>query len=357
MRILFWGTPDFAVPSLRALVGEGHDVVGVVTQPDRPAGRGRRLRASPVKEVALDQEIPVLTPERPVGEEFEAALRELDPELSVVVAYGHILRPRILELPPLGSVNVHASLLPDLRGAAPVNWAVARGLERTGVTIMQMSEGMDAGPILLQREIPIASDDSATALYLRLAEVGAQALVEALVAMEAGLLEPREQDHAAATFAPKVNRETARIDWARPARQVADHIRGMDMVPGAWTTLDGEPVKLFSPRVPLGLTAPEEGSSLGGAAGLGSPGEGVRREENPGSAPPPAPPSEGPAPPSEAPAPGAILAAHPDRGLVVATGAGGQVELDEIQPPGKRRMLAADWLRGRDPFPPEACFR
>ena len=321
MRILFWGTPDFAVPSLRALVGEGHEVVGVVTQPDRPAGRGRRLRASPVKEVALDQEIPVLTPERPVGEDFEAQLRELDPELSVVVAYGHILRPGILELPARGSVNVHASLLPELRGAAPVNWAVARGFERTGVTIMRMSEGMDAGPILLQREIPIAPDDSATSVYMRLSELGAQALVEALVAMEADLLEPQEQDHAAATFAPKVNRETARIDWTRPAREVADHIRGMDMVPGAWTTLDGEPVKLFSPHLPEATSA--------------------------GQSDPPAGPPE----------PGTILEADPQGLLVVATGAGGQVVLGEIQPPGKRRMPAADWLRGRDPLPPEVRFR
>ncbi|TVR64527.1 MAG: methionyl-tRNA formyltransferase [Gemmatimonadales bacterium] len=320
MRILFWGTPDFALPSLRALVGEGHDVVGVVTQPDRPAGRGRKLRASPVKELALEEGVPVLTPHRPVGEAFEAQLRELDPELSVVVAYGHILRPAILELPPRGSVNVHASLLPLLRGAAPVNWAVARGHDRTGVTIMQMSEGMDAGPILLQREIPISPEDSATDLYLRLAELGAQALIEALVAMEAGLLEPLEQDHEAATYAPKVDRDTARIDWARPPREVADHIRGMDMVPGAWTTLKGEPVKLFSPRA-LDSVQPED------------------------------------AVPVTLPAPGAILVADAERGLVVATGAGGRVTLDEIQPPGKRRMPASDWLRGRGELPPEERFR
>jgi len=320
MRILFWGTPDFALPSLRALVGEGHDVVGVVTQPDRPAGRGRQLRASPVKELAQDEGIPVLTPDRPVGEAFEARLRELEPELSVVVAYGHILRPGILELPSRGSVNVHASLLPRLRGAAPVNWAVVRGYERTGVTVMQMSEGMDAGPILLQRESPIDPDDSATLLYLRLSELGAQALVEALTALEAGILEPREQDHAAATYAPKVNRETARIQWARSPREVADHIRGMDMVPGAWTTLEDEPVKLFSPRV---LDAAPLGDA--GSEGL--------------------------------PEPGTILVSDPERGLVVATGSGGRVALDEIQPPGKRRMAASDWLRGRGESPPEVRFR
>ena len=304
MRILFWGTPDFAVPSLRALVGEGHHVVGVVTQPDRPAGRGRKLRASAVREAAESEGIPVLTPEAPRGDDFVAQLGELEPELSVVVAYGHLLRPQVLELPDRGSVNVHASLLPKLRGPAPVNWAIIRGHRRTGVTVMQMTEGMDEGPILLQREVPIAPDDTATGLYLRLAELGAEALIEALALMESDLLEPEEQDHRRATHAPKVDRETARIDWSLPARQVADRIRGMDMVPGAWTLLGEEPVKLFAPR--------------------------VVEADAPG-------------------APGQILVADPDRGLVVATGEGGAVELEEVQPPGKRRMGAEDWLRGRGP--------
>ncbi len=320
MRVLFWGTPDFAIPSLRALLGEGHQVVGVVTQPDRPAGRGRRLRASPVKEIALEEGLPVLTPERPWGEEFEGELLALEPELSVVVAYGHILRPRILEIPTWGSVNVHASLLPRLRGAAPVNWAVIRGHNRTGVTIMEMSEGMDEGPILLQREIPIVPEDSATALYLRLSELGAEALIEALAMMEAGLLEPTEQDHEQATHAPKVDRATARIDWSRGPRQVADHIRGMDMVPGAWTLLDGQPVKLFSPDAATSGSGTPDGDTSSG----------------------------------ESQAPGTILRADPGEGvLVVATGEGGAVALSEVQPPGKRRMGADDWLRGGGPEPGE----
>jgi methionyl-tRNA formyltransferase len=305
VRILFWGTPDFALPSLRALLGEGHDVVGVVTQPDRPAGRGRRPRGSPVKETALEEGVPVLTPEAPRGKRFLRALSALDPELSVVVAYGHILEAEVLELPPRGSVNLHASLLPELRGAAPINWAVARGYERTGVTVMRMTAGMDEGPILLQRELPIAPDDTATSLHFRLAELGAEALVEALGLMEMEGLEHREQDHDRATYAPKVDRETARIDWNRPARDVANHIRGMDMVPGAWSTLDGEPVKLFQPRLRPGRAGAE---------------------------------------------PGTILEADPRVGLLVAAKEGALI-LGEVQPPGKRRMEARAWLRGSGPGP------
>jgi len=307
MRVLFWGTPAFALPSLRALAEEGHQVVAVVTQPDRPAGRGRALRPSPVRAEAEREGIPLLTPDRPRGEAFLDALRALDPEISVVVAYGHILRPEVLELPPRGSVNVHASLLPELRGAAPINWAVLRGFTRTGVTIMQMTPGMDEGPILRQVEVPIEDDDTASDLYVRLSEVGAAALVETLALLEAGMAEPREQDHAAATYAPKVDRETARVDWSLSARRVADLIRGMDEVPGAWSLLEGEPVKLYAPEV----TAPEPGAE---ASRMGYP--------------------------------GSILAAHPRDGVVVATGEGA-VCIREVQPPGKRRMKAGEWVAGR----------
>lgn len=305
MRVLFWGTPDFAIPSLRALLGEGHEVVGVVTQPDRPAGRGRTLRPSPIKELAVEEGLPVLTPDTPRGEEFMASLEALEPEISVVVAYGHILRPEVLELPPRESINVHASLLPELRGAAPINWAVARGYDRTGVTVMRMTAGMDEGPILLQLETPIAPDDTATGLHLRLSELGAEALVEALTLLEVGELPEVEQEHERATYAPKLDRAAARIDWSRPAEDVARHIRAMDMIPGAWSTLDGEPVKLFGPRV---LEA--------------APGE----------------------------EPGTVLHADPDTGLVIQAGLGG-VSIEEVQPPGKRRMGAGDWLRGGGPGP------
>ena len=303
MRILFWGTPDFAVPSLRALTEEGHDVVGVVTQPDRPAGRGRKLRGSAVKRVALEEDdYPVLTPERPRGESFMESVRELAPDLSVVVAYGRILNREVLDLPARGSINVHASLLPQLRGAAPINWAIVRGKEVTGVTVMRMVEEMDAGPILLQLEEPIAPDETASELTARLSELGAAALVETLAMLQLGAIEEREQDHALATLAPKIDRATARVDWADDAPVVANHVRGMDEVPGAWSLLGGEPVKLFQPEARSGYS---DGSS-----------------------------------------PGVVLRADPDGGLLVASG-NGAVALGEVQPTGRRRMLASDWIRGR----------
>jgi len=302
VRILFWGTPAFALPSLRALEGEGHEIVGVVTQPDRPAGRGRKLKPSDVKVHATEEGYPVLTPERPRGDEFLERMTDLRPEISVVVAYGHILPPEVLELPPGNSINVHASLLPELRGAAPVTWAIARGYETTGVTVMEMVEEMDAGPILFQLEEPIGPSETATDLGSRLSEVGAAALVEALALLEADAVDPREQDESEATYAPKVDRETARIDWQREPWAVSDWIRAMDRIPGAWTTLGGEPVKLFRP-VPL---------------------EGYEHDEDPGR----------------------ILVADPDQGLTVAV-EGGAVALDEVQPAGKRRMSVVDWLRGR----------
>lgn len=299
LRIVFWGTPIFALPSLRALSDEGHEVVGVVTQPDRPAGRGRKLRPSPVKQVAQEEEIPVLAPQKPWGESFMEDFEALRPDLSVVVAYGHILKPEVLDLPPLGSINLHASLLPELRGAAPVNWAIIRGHRTTGVTVMRMAEAMDAGPILLQIPEAIGPTETATELGTRLSEIGAEALVEALALMDAGDLQEREQDDSKATFAPKLNREMARIDWALPARQVADHIRGLDAVPGAWTLLAEEPMKLFRPTAEPDFSHGTE--------------------------------------------PGTIL--DWEGRLLVATGEGA-LFVDEIHPPGGRRMAAEAWVRG-----------
>lgn len=273
----------------------------MVTQPDRPAGRGRKLTPSPVKEVAQEEGYPVLTPERPRGEAFMDEVRRLEPELSVVVAYGHILLPQVLEIPPRGSVNVHASLLPKLRGAAPVHWAILRGHEITGVTIMRMVEAMDAGPILLQTPEAIGPRETATELGTRLSEVGAEALVEALALMAAHALEEREQDQEEATYAPKVDREMARVDWSRPAREIGWHLRGLDRVPGAWTLLDQEPVKLFSPTP--------------------DPDQGHGRE------------------------PGTVLPGVGEGELWVACGEGA-VRIDEVQPPGKRRMATRAWLQG-----------
>lgn len=304
MKILFWGTPAFAVPSLRALDDEGFDIVGVVTQPDRPAGRGRHLAASAVKEVAGELGLPVLTPERPRTEEFIAEIEALHPDLSVVVAYGHILTRRVLDVPTHGSINVHASLLPELRGAAPINWALMRCHDRTGVTIMRMVEAMDAGPMIHQVVEPILPDETATELSIRLSEIGAAALVEALALLSTGEHREVEQDHGRATFAPKIDRQTARIDWSRGSRDIACLMRGMDDVPGAWTTLDGDPVKMFRPDVP-------DDEGRGG---------------------------------STAAEPGTIVDAG--SGLHVATG-DGVLAVGEVHPAGARRMRAADWVHGR----------
>ena len=302
MRILFWGTPAFAVPSLRALGEEGHEIVGVVTQPDRPAGRGRELRASAVKVEALEQSFRILEPESARSDDFVEEIAALGADLSVVVAYGQILSLEVLSVPPRGSVNLHASLLPALRGAAPINWSIVGGDTVTGVTVMRMVEQMDAGPILFQAEEPIAREETASDLRMRLSEIGAEALVEALVLLEAGLIEEREQDESRATYAPKVDRATARIEWAHPSVVVENFIRGMDAVPGAWSELEDQPVKLFRP-----VADPE-----------------VIPEGRPGT----------------------IVEADPDTGLLVAT-AEGAVRIREVQTQGKRRMDAGAWILGR----------
>lgn len=309
MRILFWGTPSFALPSLGALLGEGHDVVGLVTRPDRPAGRGRRMQAPPTKELAEAEELPVLQPERARGDAFLAELRALEPELSVVVAFGQILPLEVLEAPPLGSVNLHASLLPALRGAAPVNWAIIRGHDQTGVTVMRMVEAMDAGPILFQIPEPIGEWETATDLGSRLSEVGAAALVEALALLEQDDLEAWPQNEDEATYAPRIRREDAHVDWTLSAVEVDRWIRGMDEVPGAWTLWRGDTLKVYRPE-PL----PERTHDA---------------------------------------APGTVLEVHPEdpaEGILVACGSGA-VWVREVKPAGKRRMRTADWLRGRGAAP------
>jgi methionyl-tRNA formyltransferase len=298
VRVVFFGTPEFAVPSLEALLGEGFDVVAAVTRPDQPQGRSRSTAVPPpVKTAAAAEDVPVLQPERPTGDAFLERLRALAPDVGVVVAYGHILAPQLLALPRHGMINVHPSLLPELRGAAPVEWAILNGLEQTGVTIMQMEAGLDSGPILLQIPHDIDPDITGGELSEHLSEMGAQALVEALALLETGQLRPRAQDHARATYAPKLTRETARVRWTDSAEQVARVIRALDPRPGAWTELHGREVKLFAARV---------------VEGQGTPGE-IRTTAD---------------------------------GLRIATGRGA-VQVDEVHPAGKPRMSAADWIRGR----------
>lgn len=302
MKILFWGTPEFSVPSLRALAEEGHDIVGVVTRPDRPAGRGRELRASAVKAEALDQSFRILEPESACGDDFVEEISGLRVDLSVVVAYGQILSREVLDVPAQGSLNLHASLLPALRGAAPINWSIVRGDTVTGVTVMRMVEQMDAGPILFQVEEPIGPEDTANDLRIRLSEIGAEALVEALMLLEGGVIEELKQDESRATYAPKVDRATARIDWACGSVAVSNFIRGMDTVPGAWSELEGHPVKLFRPEADPDVIAEAR--------------------------------------------PGTIVEADWDTGLLVAA-AEGAVRICEVQPPGKRRVEVGAWILGR----------
>ena len=298
MRIVFFGTPEFAAASLRALLRERFTIAGVVTRPDRPQGRSRStLVPPPVKSLALAEGLPVLQPTRPVGDVFLASLRHLAADLGVVVAYGHILKPEVLAVPPRGMLNVHASLLPRFRGAAPIQHAILEGEVETGVSIMVMEAGLDSGPVLHRVPTPIEPDDTGGTLTGRLAELGAAALVEALSLVAAGAARPQPQHHAAATFAPKVDRALARIDWTRDAASVARQIRAFDPVPGAWTQLGDDPVKLFSPRVS-----------------------------------------------DHAGEPGAVLAAG--ERLLVGCG-DGSVMVREVQPAGRSRMSADAWVRGR----------
>ncbi|HZH40060.1 MAG TPA: methionyl-tRNA formyltransferase [Gemmatimonadales bacterium] len=298
MRVVFFGTPEFAVPSLLALVGEGFEVAAVVTRPDKPQGRSRStLVASPVKTAALAESLPVLQPERPKDPGFVAQLQRLAPDVGVVVAYGHILTPELLAIPRLGMVNVHPSLLPALRGAAPIEWAILNGLPSTGVTIMQMEAGLDSGPILHQIPHTLSDDVTGGELTLHLAEVGAQALIETLAMMAGDGLKPVPQHHDRATYAPKLTRETGHLTWDRDEAVVRRTILALDPKPGAWTTLEGLEVKLFGARP---------------AAGSGPPGEVLRAE----------------------------------RELVIAAGAGA-LSISEVQPAGKPRLSALDWIRGR----------
>jgi methionyl-tRNA formyltransferase len=297
MRILFWGTPDFAAPALRALVGEGFEVCGVVTQPDKPQGRHRDIIAPPVKQIALAEGLPVFQPTTLKDPEFLQMFELMRPDLSVVVAYGHILPQHIIDFPKFGTINIHASLLPALRGAAPIQAAIREGMEETGVSIMRMVLALDAGPVILTSKTPILEDETYGELRERLAELGALALIEALALMQLGAAKERAQDNALATYAPKVTRDMARVDWTLSAREVANTVRAYDPAPGAFTTLRGTDVKLFGAKV---------------VEGSGAPGEVVAGGET----------------------------------LVVACGSGA-VAVHDLQPAGKRRMPAVDWHRGR----------
>lgn len=294
------GTPDFAVPSLKALIDGGYDVVGVFCQPDRPKGRGHKLAACPVKEVAVAAGIPVFQPERIKREEGVAALRSLAPDLCVTAAFGQLLSQEILDIPPLGTVNVHSSLLPKHRGSAPINWSIIKGDQVTGVTTMFTDKGMDTGDILLMRETPIGEKENAGELSDRLAVMGAQLLVETIRALEGGTLVRTPQNHDEATYEPKMDKELGRIDWSRNAQEIDWLVRGATPWPGAFTTLGDQTIKVFDVEILPGAPSGEAGK---------------------------------------------IIAADAKNGLVVSCG-DHDMELKTIQMPGAKRMNAKDYLRG-----------
>ncbi len=299
VRIVFMGTPEFAVPSLEKLVQDGYEVVCVVTQPDRPKGRGRKLKPPPVKEVALRYEIPVVQPERLSEKEFLNILVQKEPELIVVVAYGQILPKSILEIPKFGAINVHPSLLPKYRGAAPIQWTIMNDEPVTGVTIIKMTEKMDAGPILLQKEVSILPDETAGSLHDRLARLGADLLLEAIDKILSGSIKEVPQDETKATYAPKIDKSLSKIDWNRSAKDISAKIRALDPWPGAVSTVKDRELKLFS-------------SSVIDSSYKGVPGR-IYSVENEG---------------------------------VVIEGGEGLVLVREVQAPGRKRLKAKEFLKG-----------
>ena len=290
------GTPDFAVPSLQALIDAGHDVCAVYTQPDKPQGRKQILTAPPVKTLALEHDIPVFQPNTLKNEDEQARLRELAPEVIIVVAYGKLLPKAVLDIPPHGCINVHGSLLPRWRGAAPIQWAVIAGDEMAGVTTMQMAEGLDTGDMLLTYETKVGEKETAGELFDRLAQSGAELLTQTLVKLDE--ITPRPQDDAQSCYAHMLDKQMAVIDWSRSAHEIDCLIRGLNPWPIALTTLSGERLKVFAAEK---------------ANGRGEP--------------------------------GTVLEADPKKGLTVACGEGA-LRLTEIQLVGGKRMKATDFLRG-----------
>ncbi|MBQ6267455.1 MAG: methionyl-tRNA formyltransferase [Clostridia bacterium] len=298
MRIVFMGTPAFAVPCLQRLLDLGHTVTGVFTQPDKPQGRHGILTPPPVKTLALAHGLPVYQPDKMRDGTALELLQAAAPELVIVVAYGKILPQALLDVPPCGCINIHASLLPQLRGAAPIQWSILNGFDETGVTAMQMDAGLDTGDMLLSRTLAIDPDETAGALSERLSQLGADVLEETLAALQAGTL-TRTPQPAEFTYAPMLSKALSPVDWRRTARQIHDQIRGLSPWPGATAQLSGKTVKLHQSRL-LDQTAD-------GALGT-------------------------------------VLAA--DKRLIVVCGDGGCLEITELQAQGKRAMSAADFLRG-----------
>lgn len=303
-RVVFMGTPDFAVPSLQALAETGeYNIVSVVTQPDRPAGRGREIRPSDVKVAAEERELPVWTPETLEQDDAVERLRAMSPDVGVVAAYGEILRPNVLDIPDKGFINVHASLLPKYRGAAPIPEAILNGDETAGVTIMLMDEGMDTGPILAQRSIPVRHDETGGSLFERLSKLGAEVLVETLPRWLEGDITPHPQNDDEATVTRMLKKKDGRIDWAAPAVQIERQIRAYTPWPGSFTTWNGRRLKIIEAHV---ADVPGDESTPGTVHRL-------------------------------------------DAGVAVATGAGWLI-LDKVQVAGKKVVTADEFVNGYQDF-------
>ncbi len=296
-RIIFMGTPDFACPTLQKLLDRHEDIIAVFTQPDRPKGRGHKLQSPPVKELALANNIPVYQPVKVRNPEVIEQIRTLRPDLVVVVAFGQILPASLLEIPPHGCINVHASLLPRYRGAAPLNWCIVNGETETGVTTMLMDAGLDTGPMLLKSSTPIGPDEDIQSLHDRMSQLGAALLVETLDALKAGSVQPEQQDDSLSCYAPMLKKEHGLIDWTRPAVDIYNQIRGLAAWPGAVTWLEGAQIKIYRSAVARG-----EGSC------------------------------------------GSVIAAGRE-GIEVACGQGSLI-IRELQAAGSRRMDAASFLAG-----------
>ncbi len=312
MRVVFMGTPDFSVGTLEALAAAGHEIVGVVTQPDKQKGRGKQLQATPVKEAALRLGLPVWQPAKVRDPEFLEVLRQLAPEVIVVAAFGQLIPQAILDLPRYGCVNVHASLLPAYRGAAPIQWAVINGEKESGVTIMQMDAGLDTGDMLAKTVVPLAPDETGGSLFDKLSSAGAKLLVETLDGLEQGTVVPEKQPEESTTeYARMIKKADGRIDWSRPAAQIERLVRGLDPWPSAFTTLDGKTVKIWKAQV-MAL--------IGGGLFDALPGQDPKKHA------------------------GEIWAAD-ESGIHVRAGDGILV-IQELQLEGKKRMAAREFLRG-----------
>ncbi|KXL51730.1 methionyl-tRNA formyltransferase [Anaerotignum neopropionicum] len=299
MRVIFMGTPDFAVYSLKALLTQ-HEVIAVVSQPDKPKGRGKKLVPTPVKEFALAQGLQVFQPEKARDLEFVALLKELNPDVIAVTAFGQLLPESILNIPQYGCINVHGSLLPKYRGAAPMQWAIINGEKVTGITTMFMAKGMDTGDMLLKTEVKITPQDNFASIHDKMAQAGAGLLLETLDALQAGTVERVPQDHEAATYAPMITKETGHIDWTKSAWDIINLMRGLDPAPGAYAICEGEPLKLF------------KGMKAEGDYRQGKPGEVIDITK---------------------------------KGFVVKCG-DGALTITELQAMGKKRMPADAYLRG-----------